>query len=105
VVTVGAGHEQWVLDRTGRGTAGEREHECLRGPGPRTRTGRGTRTATTSATRRDAGTLIHAARLAGVPYDVAMDRRLAQKNVRTGLICAAVSVTAFGLSYLAAYAY
>ena len=40
-----------------------------------------------------------------MPYDVAVDRRLAQKNVRTGLLCAAVSVTAFGLSYLAAYAY
>jgi len=34
-----------------------------------------------------------------------MDRRLAQKNVRTALICSAVSVTAFGLSYLAAFVY
>lgn len=34
-----------------------------------------------------------------------MDRRLAQQNVRTGLISAAVSVLVFGLSFVVAYAY
>jgi hypothetical protein len=34
-----------------------------------------------------------------------MDRRLAQKNIRTALICGAVSVTVFGLSYLVAFVY
>ena len=35
----------------------------------------------------------------------AMDRRLARKNVRTGLIAGAVSVLVFGASWVAAWIY
>jgi hypothetical protein len=34
-----------------------------------------------------------------------MDRRLARKNLRTGLIVGAISVFMFGLTFLAAYLY
>jgi hypothetical protein len=35
----------------------------------------------------------------------AMDRRLARKNIRTGLIAGAVSVLVFGASWVAAWLY
>jgi len=34
-----------------------------------------------------------------------MDRRLAQKNVRTGLIAGAISTLIFGLAFFAGYIY
>ena len=34
-----------------------------------------------------------------------MDRRLARKNIRTGLIAGAVSVLVFGASWVAAWVY
>ncbi len=34
-----------------------------------------------------------------------MDRRLASKNVRTGLITGAISVIVFGLAFLVGYVY
>jgi hypothetical protein len=34
-----------------------------------------------------------------------MDRRLASKNVRTGLIAGAISVIVFGLAFLVGYVY
>jgi len=34
-----------------------------------------------------------------------MDRRLAQKNVRTGLIAGTVSLLVFALAFVAAYLY
>jgi hypothetical protein len=35
----------------------------------------------------------------------AMDRRLARKNIRTGLVAGAVSVLVFGASWVAAWLY
>jgi hypothetical protein len=34
-----------------------------------------------------------------------MDRRLASKNVRTGLIAGAISIVVFGLSFFVGYIY
>lgn len=34
-----------------------------------------------------------------------MDRRLANKNVRTGLIAGAISIVVFGLSFFVGYVY
>jgi hypothetical protein len=34
-----------------------------------------------------------------------MDRQLARKNIRTGLVLGAVTVLMFGLSFVAAYVY
>jgi hypothetical protein len=34
-----------------------------------------------------------------------MDRRLAQKNIRTALIAGAISILVFGAAFLAAYVY
>jgi hypothetical protein len=34
-----------------------------------------------------------------------MDRRLASKNVRTGLIAGAISIIVFGLSFFVGYIY
>jgi hypothetical protein len=34
-----------------------------------------------------------------------MDRRLARKNIRTGLIAGAISILIFGAAFMAAYIY
>ena len=34
-----------------------------------------------------------------------MDRRLARKNIRTGLIAGAISILVFGTAFIAAYVY
>ena len=34
-----------------------------------------------------------------------MDRRLARKNIRTGLIAGAISILVFGAAFLAGYLY
>ena len=34
-----------------------------------------------------------------------MDRRLARRNIRTGLICAAIMLFMFGITFVAAYVY
>lgn len=34
-----------------------------------------------------------------------MDRRLASKNIRTGLIAGAISIIVFGLAFLVGYVY